>query len=110
MQDYAATKKGNIATYMGAEMQINWDVAYNYIIFAVAMMLYGELRAFISRRLYDRHQWKHHLPDEYKYNLEERDQTIKDLKHKLEISEHNNKHLDRSFASMIKIGLENLRR
>ena len=86
-------------------MQINWDVAYNYIIFAAVLVLWGEFRALVSRRIYDRHQWKNHLPDEYKYNLDSRDRTIEKQKHTIEIQDDRLKHKDRSITAMIKLGI-----
>ena len=90
-------------------MQINWDVIYNYLFFAVTLILWGEFRALISRRIYNKHQWKNHLDEEIKYNLEERDLTIKHQKHKIEIYQDRLKHQRRSITAMLKIGLSDLK-
>lgn len=84
---------------------INWDIVYTIIFFVGIVVVWGEIRALISRRLYNKHNWKHHLPDEYKYNLESRDRTIEQQKYKLEICDDRLKHKDRSITAMIKLGI-----
>ncbi len=88
---------------------INWDAIYNYLFFAAVMVLYGEFRALISRRIYDWHQWKHHLPKEYKDNLKSRDTTIKKQKHEIAVWKDRFEHERRTTLSMVKIGLSELK-